>query len=61
MRFSDYFGLKKKQAVLDFVDIPLETDVPVFLEPVAIKNLRSAWGHELASMLQTFLSSIEVH
>lgn len=61
MRFSEYFNLPKKQAVLDFVDIPLDTDVPVFLEPVAIKSLRSTWGHELASMLQTFFSQVLKH
>ena len=61
MRFSEYFNLGKSQAVLDFFDIPLETDVPVFLEPVAIKGLRSTWGHELASMLQTFFSQVLKH
>lgn len=44
MRFSDYFSLKLDQPYLDFVDVPLDTDVPIFLDPVAIKNLQSPWG-----------------
>jgi hypothetical protein len=43
---------------LDFLDIPIDTDLPVFLEPGAIKALRSPWGTELSSMLQTFFDTV---
>jgi hypothetical protein len=43
---------------LDFVDIRLDTDIPVFLEPLAIKSLRSPWGVELSSLLQTFFDTV---
>lgn len=55
MRVSEYFGLNRSQAYLDFVDVPLDTDLAVFLEPGAIKALQSPWGNELSSLLQTFL------
>ena len=58
MRFSEYFQLNRTQPYLDFVDIPLDTDLPVFLEPCAIKALRSPWGAELSSMLQTFFDTV---
>jgi len=58
MRVSDYYKLDKNQAFLDFVDVPLETDVAVFLDPTAIKQLNSTWGHELASLLQTFFETV---
>lgn len=58
MRFSEYFGLKKSQAYLDFVDVPLDTDLAVFLEPLAIKTLQSTWGDELASLLQSFFETV---
>jgi hypothetical protein len=58
MRFSEYFKLKRTQPYLDFVDVPLDTDLPVFLEPSAIKTLRSPWGIELSSMLQTFFDTV---
>jgi len=61
MRFSEFFGLNKTQAYLDFVDIPLHTDIAVFLDPVAIKSLESIWGHELSSLLQTFFEAVLFH
>lgn len=47
MRFSEYFKLNRSQAYLDFVDIPLDTDIPVFLDHGAIKSLDSNWGQNL--------------
>lgn len=61
MRFSEFFKLNKTQAYLDFVDIPLHTDIAVFLDPVAIKSLDSIWGHELSSLLQTFFEAVLLH
>jgi len=61
MKFSEFFTLNKTQAYLDFVDIPLHTDIEVFLDPVAIKSLESIWGHELSSLLQTFFEAVLSH
>jgi hypothetical protein len=58
MKFSEFFDLNKTQAYLDFVDIPLDTDIAVFLEPSAINALESPWGHELSSLLKTFFSTV---
>ncbi|GDX04838.1 hypothetical protein [Buttiauxella sp. A111] len=58
MRFSEYFNLNRTQAHLDFVDIPLDTDLPVFLDPGAIKSLDSIWGHELIAHLQSFFEKV---
>ncbi|WP_272664607.1 hypothetical protein [Providencia sp. PROV174] len=58
MRFSEYYGLKKNQQHLDFVDIPLDTDIPVFLDPSSIKSINSAWGNELTSCLQSFFDKV---
>jgi len=61
MKFSEFFTLNKTQAYLDFVDIPLHTDIEVFLDPVAIKSLESIWGYELSSLLQTFFEAVLSH
>jgi hypothetical protein len=58
MRFSEYFGLDRTQPYLDFLDIPLDTDLEVFLEPVSIKTLGSSWGNELSSLLQKFFETV---
>ncbi|MCS3600997.1 hypothetical protein M2371_000183 [Buttiauxella sp. BIGb0471] len=58
MRFSEFFNLNRSQAHLDFVDIPLDTDLPVFLDPGAIKSLDSIWGHELIAHLQSFFEKV---
>lgn len=58
MRFSEYFGLNRTQPYLDFVDVPLDTDIPVFLDPTSIKLLDSVWGNELSSLLQTFFETV---
>lgn len=58
MRFSEYFKINRTQAFLDFVDIPLDTDLAVFLDPSAIKSLDSTWGNELSSFLQSFFETV---
>ncbi|WP_283598636.1 hypothetical protein [Photobacterium phosphoreum] len=58
MRVSEYFNLNRTQPYLDFVDIPLNTDVSVFLDPNAIKSLDSSWGNELSSLLQTYFETV---
>ena len=58
MRFSEYYKLNRTQPYLDFVDIPLHTDVAVFLDPTSIKLLDSVWGNELSSLLQTFFDVV---
>ncbi|MCE2597420.1 hypothetical protein K6Y31_21880 [Motilimonas cestriensis] len=61
MRVSDYYNLGRTQPYLDFVDIRLDTDIPVFLDPTAIKTLDSPWGHELSSLLQSFFECVLKH
>ena len=36
MRFSEAFHLQKKQAELDFVDVELASDIPLFVDPFAL-------------------------
>jgi hypothetical protein len=58
VRVSQYFKLGRTQPYLDFVDVPLDTDVAVFLDPTAIRQMESAWGHECKSLIQTFFESV---
>lgn len=58
MRISEYFKLNRTQPYLDFVDINLATDIPVFIDPVAIRTLDNPFGTELVSLLQSFFDTV---
>lgn len=58
MRVSEYFKLEKTQPFLDFVDVPLDTDLLVFLDPVAIKSLSSNFGHQCTTLIQNYFQAV---
>lgn len=58
MRFSEYFDLKKSQAELDFVDIPLDTDIKLFVDPYAISIVRHPWFIECNNLLVDFFETL---
>lgn len=45
MRFSEFFRLNLSQYELDFVDVPLETDIPLFIDPyaIAVRGVTDPW------------------
>lgn len=51
MRFSDKFKLNKGQIELDFVDIPLNTDLPLFVDPYAISIEDNDWFNDCNDMI----------
>lgn len=61
MRFSQYFKLDLEQPYLDFLDIPLETDIAAFVDPTALKQLDSDFGHAAQSLMQTFFDKVLQH
>lgn len=58
MKFSEAFGIDSRQVGLDFIDIPLDTDLRLFLDPTMIKALKSQWGQDLVSALQDYFADI---
>jgi hypothetical protein len=61
MKVSEYFGLGKTQAYLDFVDVPIDTDLEVFIDPTALRTLTSIWGAECASLVQYYFEAVLNH
>lgn len=55
---SAAFGLDKTQAELDFVDVALQTDNPLFLDPFAISLQRDNWSQDAAATIRTFFQQI---
>lgn len=58
MRVSEIFGLGLTQAYLDFVDIDLDTDIEVFVDPTALRGLDSQWAHACASLVQQYFETV---
>lgn len=58
MRVSEYFSIGKTQAYLDFVDVPIDTDIEVFIDPTALRTLTSNWGSECASLVQYYFEAV---
>ncbi|XHS79804.1 hypothetical protein ACFJGW_07440 [Burkholderiaceae bacterium UC74_6] len=58
MRVSQFFGLGKTQPYLDFVDVRLDTDIPVFIDPSALRGLQSQWGHDCLALVQSYFGTV---
>lgn len=53
-RFSDHFRINKPQSQLDFVDIPLDTDVSLYLDPYALSVSGNDWLRECGNIVVNF-------
>ena len=60
-RVSKHYGLGRDQNTLDFVDIPIGNDIPVFIDPSRLRSLNSVWGSECTSLLQHFFNQLLIH
>lgn len=62
MHFAQYYGLNYNQAELDFVDISLDHDFPLFFDPYAFSISEDAWSlqcHEdIVSFFETALHCV---
>lgn len=57
-RVTDYFNLGIKQSGVDFVDVNVLTDVPVYIDPTAIRNQAGPWAEACVASLQTFFAAL---
>jgi hypothetical protein len=62
MRFSQAFCIDKTQAELDFVDIDLRRDIPLFVDPFAFSIRKDDWSdrctQHIVSFFQTVINAI---
>lgn len=56
--FSQAFRLNKTQAELDFVDVPLHTDISLFLDPFALSQRVDRWSQECHATLLGFFQRV---
>jgi len=61
-KFSETFGIGKSQPELDFVDVSLNTDNRLFVDPFALSQKGDRWSqdahHTVVSFFQTVVDSI---
>jgi hypothetical protein len=53
-RFSDHFKVNKKQSQLDFVDIPLDTDIPLYVDPYALYISPVDWVRTAGALVVSY-------
>jgi hypothetical protein len=58
LRISRYFNLEQTQATLDFVDVDVKKDTPLFISPKALTMLPSDFGDECVHLIQNFFHKI---
>ena len=44
IKFSEYFKLEKNQLELDFVDVFIDGDIPLFVDPYFISRRNDEWS-----------------
>lgn len=58
MRVSQWAGLTKGQAELDFVDVDTRRDTRLFVDPYAIEIKDDAWSRECARHIRSFFETL---
>lgn len=56
--FSQFFDLDKTQAELDFVDVPVDGDIPLFIDPFAISQRPDRWSRDCHQILISFFQRV---
>src|SRR5260370_39722565 len=57
-KFSGVFHIGKTQPELDFVDVSLHTDNPLFLDPFAISQRPDRWSQDAHRTIVTFFQQV---
>lgn len=58
MLFSRAFNINKHQTELDFVDIDLRGDTPLFIDPYAISKRNDSWSIDCHNLIVAFFEKI---
>ena len=58
MRVSQVYGLSGNQGTFEFIDVDVEKDIPLFIDPAAIASIRSPWTDSCTSAIQGFFQAV---
>ena len=56
MRISEIFGLNVRQAELDFIDVDVDRDIPLFLDPFVLSTRTDPWSVLASNTVRSFFS-----
>jgi len=56
MKVSEIYNLNKSQYELDFIDIDINKDTPLFLEPYILSKYEANWTEDANSYIKSFFS-----
>ena len=59
MRVSEIFGLSLSPYELDFVDVDIDEDCPLFIDPFLIANLNSQWAIQTDKVIKSFFNEFK--
>lgn len=58
VRVSEHFRLHRQQPVLDFVDVDIDMDLRVFVDPRALRLLHTHRGAECVAIVHDFFAAV---
>lgn len=58
MRVSEFYSLGITQPSLDFVDVELDSDAPLFVDPTALNLLDTEWGGKCRGLIKDYFSFV---
>lgn len=58
MRVSEFYSLGLTQPSLDFVDVELNSDTPLFIDPTALNLLDTEWGGKCRSLIKNYFGFV---
>lgn len=57
-RVSDHYALGRSQDELDVVDVPIDEDIPLFVDPFAITQRADEWGRKCHQLLTEYFDTL---
>src|SRR6187402_3498906 len=58
MRISEIYNLNKSQAELDFINIDITRDIPLFLDPFFLSLRKDNWSIEASRTVRSFFQQV---
>jgi hypothetical protein len=58
VRVSDFYELDRTQAQLSFVDVQIDRDARLFIDPSALRSWHDAWAAGCVALIQNFFETV---